>query len=68
MIKALIRFILFEMPIAFLSGLVYILFDRVEIIHTVFNIRRQWRPNIKRQVLEKYLNDCFKQVQNKEKE
>ena len=67
MIKALIRFIFFEVPIVVIAGLKYILFERNEVTGTIFNLRRQWRPDLKRQVLEKYLNDCFKQVQKKEK-
>jgi hypothetical protein len=62
MFKALIRFILIIMPSAFLSGLAFIIFDKEEITGTVFNVRRQWRPNIKKRVLEKYLNDCYKHV------
>lgn len=67
MIKALIRFVFFEMPLIFISGLTYILFEKVEITGCVYTLRKQWRPDIKRQVLEKYLDDCFKLVQDKEK-
>lgn len=67
MLKALLRYIIFQAPSFFLSGLSFILFDRAEIIQCSFNLRRQWRPNIKRQVLESYLNECYKQV-NKEAE
>lgn len=68
MIKALLRYLLFECPIAFYTGLVYIIFDKEEIIQTQFRCRRQWRPDIKKQVLNNYLNKCFKAVHEEESE
>ena len=62
MIKALIRYIFFVAPVLFLSGLVLILFDKKEVLGGNFTIRRQWRPDIKKQVLESYLNKCYKVV------
>lgn len=54
------------MPTAFLAGLSFIIFDKEEILETVFKTRRQWRPNIKKRVLEEYLNKCYKHVHKEE--
>ena len=62
MIKALIRYIFFVIPVLFLSGLTFILFDKKEVLGGSFTIRRRWRPDIKKQVLESYLNKCYKVV------
>lgn len=62
MLKALIRYLFFEAPCYFITGLAFILFDKVEIIQCRFDLRRQFRPDIKKQVLQNYLNKCYKQV------
>lgn len=66
MLKALIRYLIFEAPCYFISGLAFIIFDKSEIIQCDFQLRRQYRPNIKRQVLENYLNKCRKIVYKEE--
>ena len=43
MIKALLRFIFFEIPSAFVSGLSYILFDKEEIIEISRKIEKHFR-------------------------
>ena len=68
MIRALLRFFLFEMPIAFLTGLTYILFDKQEIIQTQFRVLKQWRPDMKKRILADYLNKCYKQIHEDEKQ
>ena len=68
MIRALLRFLLFEMPIAFVTGLTYILFDWQEIIQTQFRVLKQWRPDMKKRYLADYLNQCYKQVHEDEKQ
>ena len=62
MLKALIRYLFFEAPCYFITGLAFILFDKVEIIQCRFDLRRQFRPDIKKQALQNYLNKCYKQV------
>ena len=67
MLRALLRFILFEMPITFISGLTYILYDREEIISTQFKARKQKRKDFKRRVLADYLDKCYKEVHESDK-
>ena len=67
MFRALLRFILFEMPITFISGLTYILYDREEIISTQFKARKQKRKDFKRRVLADYLDKCYREVYESEK-
>ena len=67
MFRALLRFILFEMPITFISGLTYILYDREEIISTQFKVRKQKRSDFKRRILIDYLEKCYRQVYESEK-
>lgn len=67
MLRALLRFILFEIPITFISGLTYILYDREEIISTQFKARKQKRKDFKRRVLADYLDKCYKEVYESEK-
>ena len=67
MLRALLRFILFEIPITFISGLTYILYDREEIISTQFKARKQKRKDFKRRVLADYLDKCYREVYESEK-
>ena len=67
MFRALLRFILFELPIAFISGLTYILYEREEIISTQFKVRKQKRSDFKRRILIDYLDKCYRQVYESEK-
>lgn len=55
------------MPITFISGLTYILYDREEIISTQFKVRKQKRKDFKRRVLADYLDKCYKEVYESEK-
>ena len=55
------------MPITFISGLTYILYDREEIISTQFKARKQKRKDFKRRVLADYLDKCYKEVYESEK-
>lgn len=67
MFRALLRYLLFEVPIAFISGLSYILYEREEIISTQFKVRKQKRSDFKRRVLVDYLDKCHRQVYESEK-
>ena len=67
MLRALLRFILFEMPITFISGLTYILYEKEEIISTQFKVRKQKRKDFKRRVLIDYLDKCYREVHESEK-
>ena len=67
MFRALLRFILFELPTAFISGLTYILYEREEIISTQFKVRKQKRSDFKRRILIDYLDKCYRQVYESEK-
>lgn len=67
MILALLRFFLFVMPTAFLSGLSWILFDRQEVITARFDVRRLRDPQHKEKIIKSYLEKCYKNVhKNKE--
>jgi hypothetical protein len=67
MFRALLRYLLFELPTAFISGLTYILFEREEIISTQFKVRKQKRSDFKRRILIDYLDKCYRQVYESEK-
>jgi hypothetical protein len=67
MLRALLRYLLFEVPIAFISGLSYILYEREEIISTQFKVRKQKRSDFKRRILVDYLEKCYKGVYESEK-
>ena len=67
MLRALLRFILFEMPIAFISGITYILYEKEEIISTQFKVRKQKRKDFRRRVLIDYLDKCYREVRESEK-
>ena len=54
------------MPITFISGLTYILYDREEIISTQFKARKQKRKDFKRRVLADYLDKCYREVHESE--
>ena len=63
MIKALIRFILFEIPAAICCGLTYIILDKKEIVNTEFYTKDQNNKQIEqRRILLEYLESCHKQV------
>ena len=67
MFKALLRFVLFFMPLAFLNGVSFILFDGVEIYSVNFDIKKRKRKNSKKQELKtikNYLENCYKKDQN----
>ena len=67
MFRALLRYLLFEVPIAFISGLTYILYEREEIVSTQFKVRKQKRSDFKRRILIDYLDKCYRQVYESEK-
>ena len=67
MFRALLRFILVELPTAVISGLSYILYEREEIISTQFKVRKQKRSDFKRRILVDYLDKCYRQVYESEK-
>ena len=67
MFRALLRFLLFEMPIAFVSGITYILYEKEEIISTQFKVRKQKRKDFRRRVLIDYLDKCYREVRESEK-
>ena len=62
MIGALIRYVLFEIPSAFLRGLVFIIYDKEEIVGTAFTVRRRRKRIDKQKILADYLELCRKQV------
>jgi len=66
MFLALIRFILFETPSAFLRGLAFIIFDKEEIIGERFDCRRLRKKINKEQILKNYLEKCYKQLHQDE--
>lgn len=66
MIIALLRFIFFIMPTAFLSGLSWILFDRQEILNTNFSVRRLRDKQYKDKILKDYLEKCYRKVHKDE--
>lgn len=66
MIYALMRYLFFEIPSAFLRGLAFIFFDKEEIIGTAFTCRRRRRPIDTKKIIANYLERCRKQVQEAE--
>lgn len=68
MIYALLRYLVFEIPSAFLRGLAFICFDKEEIIGTAFTCRRRRKPINKKAILTNYLEECRKQVQQQDNE
>ena len=67
MFRALLRFLLFEMPIAFVSGLTYILYEKEEIIETQFTVRKQKQKDFKKRILVDYFDKCYREVHESEK-
>ena len=68
MLRALLRYLLFEVPIAFISGLTYIIYEREEIIETQFKVRKQKRKDFRKRVLADYLDKCYREVHESEKD
>lgn len=63
MFRALIRFIFFFLPLAFLNGVMYILFDDVEILSVDFDLEKRKKKNNKKhelKIVKKFLKDCLK--------
>lgn len=70
MIKAIIRFLIFQIPSIISTGLEYILFENREVIQVEFILKKQ-KPKQKdndKKVLEKYLKSCFDIVNKEENE
>ena len=70
MIKAIIRFLIFQIPSIISTGLEYILFESREVIQVEFILKKQ-EPKQKdndKKVLEKYLKSCFDIVNKEENE
>lgn len=70
MIKAIIRFLIFQIPSIISTGLEYILFENREVIQVEFILKKQ-NPKQKdndKKVLEKYLKSCFDIVNKEENE
>lgn len=67
MLRALLRFIFFFMPLAFLNGVSFILFDGVEVFSVDFELDKRKKKNNKKQelkVIKNYLKNCYKKDQN----
>lgn len=67
MLRALLRFIFFFMPLAFLNGVSFILFDDVEVFSVDFELDKRKKKNNKKQelkVIKNYLKNCYKKDQN----
>lgn len=63
MIKALLRFLLFFVPISILNGLNFIIFDDVEVVGVDFDVTRRKKKNKKELELKNvknFLKDCLK--------
>lgn len=62
MLKEVIRFLFFQMPSIFLSGLAYIMFDKQEIWDVRYSLKKQKASKTKKQqeqeMLIKYLKRC----------
>lgn len=50
----------------FLKALSFILFEKDEIVAITFQVRRQWRPDVRKRALDEYLDKCFKQVREED--
>jgi hypothetical protein len=68
MLRALLRYLLFEVPVGFIKGLSFIIFDKDEIIGTHFTVDDQVdKAAEENRILVNYLNRCRKQVYKKGK-
>ena len=67
MLRALLRFILIDHPRNFLSGLSYIIFDKEEICGCTYKCRRQRKKDFRKRILTDYLDKCYRQVYESEK-
>lgn len=66
MLKALLRFIFFFLPLAFLNGVSFIIFDGVEILSVDFELDKRKKKSNKKQelkIVKKFLKDCYKKDQ-----
>lgn len=67
MFVALIRFCLFYMPVAFLNGISFILFDNVEILGIDFDLikrKKKDRKKLEQKIIKNYLKERYKKDQN----
>ena len=68
MLKEVIRFLFFQMPSIFLSGLAYIMFDKQEIWDVRYSLKKQKSKKTKKQqeqeMLIKYLERCKAEEMN----
>lgn len=67
MFVALIRFCLFYMPVVFLNGISFILFDNVEILGIDFDLikrKKKDRKKLEQKIIKNYLKECYKKDQN----
>lgn len=63
MIKALIRFLLFFVPVSILNGINFILFDNVEIVGVTFDLTRRKKINkkdLELKSVKNFLKNCLK--------
>jgi hypothetical protein len=68
MLRALLRYLLFEVPVGFIKGLSFILFDKEEIMNTSFTVQDQISKEAEEnRILVEYLNRCRKQIYKKGK-
>lgn len=67
MFVALFRFIFFFMPVAFLNGISFILFDNVEILGIDFDLikrKKKDKKKLEQKIIKNYLKECYKKDQN----
>ena len=68
MLRALLRYLLFEVPVGFIKGLAFIIFDKDEIVGTHFTVEDQKnKAEMENKILVDYLNRCRKQIYKKGK-
>lgn len=69
MIKALIRFLLFFVPVSILNGINFILFDNVEIVGVTFDLTRRKKINkkdLELKSVKNFLKNCLKDSGDRE--
>lgn len=66
MLRALAKFLMFIVPLFVLNGLMGIFFDNKDVVdYVVYTTKRKNFKNVKRRVLQQYIQKCYEQVNEK---
>lgn len=66
MLRALAKFLMFTVPLFVLNGLMCVFFENKDVVdYTVYTTKRKNFKNVKRRVLQQYIQKCYEQVNEK---